>query len=189
MTELAKKIFTLKSQGYSFRQITKKLGCSSGTVAYHLGKGTKQKTINRVKQHRLNFHPYLRKIENFCAKRGIPKVKNGNCNFRQLLTSKIIQFSIRNTRLKYKMNFTVQQVLDKFGPNPKCYLSGRLLDITRPRTYQFDHIIPASRGGDNSLDNLGLCTKEANLSKRDMTADEFYAFCKEVVKYQESLAK
>ena len=189
MTELAQKIHNLRKQNKSFRQIASLLGCSRGTVAYYLGNGTKQKTIDRIAKWRQVVHPYTRKIERFCKRRQPPIIKSKTGNFRQILTSKIILFSIKNTGLKYKMNFTVQQVLDKFGPNPKCYLTGRSLDITKPRTYQFDHIIPASRGGDNSLDNLGICTREANLSKRDMTPNEFFQFCKEVISYQESLTQ
>ena len=60
---------------------------------------------------------------------------------------------------------------------------GEQLDITKPRDYVFDHMIPRSRGGDNSLDNLGLCTKQANMAKSDLTPEEFIQFCKKVLEY------
>ncbi len=81
--------------------------------------------------------------------------------------------------------FTVEDVINKFGENPKCYLTGEQLDIYQPRTYAFDHIIPASRGGLSSIDNLGLCTKQANMAKSDLTPDEFYKLCKKVIQHKE----
>ena len=32
--------------------------------------------------------------------------------------------------------------------------------------------------GDNSLNNLGICTKQANIMKSDMTPDELINLCK-----------
>ena len=86
--------------------------------------------------------------------------------------------------MKYvKPSFSVDDVIKKFGEHPTCYLTGEPIDIFKPRTYNFDHKIPRSRGGDNSLDNLGLCTKKANHAKYNMTPDEFINFCKKVVDY------
>ena len=41
---LKPKIIELREQGYSYNQIVKTLGCSKGTVAFHLGKGQKRST-------------------------------------------------------------------------------------------------------------------------------------------------
>ncbi len=76
--------------------------------------------------------------------------------------------------------FTVQDVLDKFGTNPTCYLTGDSIDISKPSSYHFDHIIPKSKGGQSTIDNLGLCTKQANMAKGNMTADEFVNFCRKI---------
>ncbi len=80
-----------------------------------------------------------------------------------------------------KRTFTPQDIINKFGDNPQCYLTGKLIDIYKPRTYQFDHIIPVAKGGDNSLSNLGICTKQVNSSKTDMTPEEYIELCKEVL--------
>lgn len=40
-------ILSLRDQGKSYREIEKELGCSKGTIAYHLGDDQKQKTLLR----------------------------------------------------------------------------------------------------------------------------------------------
>ena len=80
--------------------------------------------------------------------------------------------------------FTIDDVISKFGLNPRCYITGRLIDINKPKTYNFDHKIPTSRGGNNNIDNLGICTILANQAKFNMTPDELFNFCREVLEYQ-----
>lgn len=62
----------------------------------------------------------------------------------------------------------------------KCYLTGRNIDITKD-DYHLDHIMPVSKGGSSSLDNLGITCPQANMSKSDMTIDEYLSLCKEVL--------
>ena len=45
--ELKQKIIDLRAKGLSYREIQKKLNCSKGTIAYHLGDGQKQKYAKR----------------------------------------------------------------------------------------------------------------------------------------------
>lgn len=40
-------IFRLKALGYSYKRIQEELGCSKGTISYHLGAGQKEKTKER----------------------------------------------------------------------------------------------------------------------------------------------
>jgi hypothetical protein len=40
-------ILKLRNQGFSYRQIEKKVGCSKGLIAYYLGDNQKQKTLTR----------------------------------------------------------------------------------------------------------------------------------------------
>ena len=44
------KIFELREKGYSYRMIEKELGCSKGTISYHLGAGQKEK-VNKRNNH------------------------------------------------------------------------------------------------------------------------------------------
>jgi 5-methylcytosine-specific restriction endonuclease McrA len=80
-----------------------------------------------------------------------------------------------------KKSFTVQDVISKYGDTTKCYLTGIDINIYETKTYEFDHIIPRSRGGQNTLDNLGIASKKANQSKNSMTVDEYINLCKMIL--------
>ena len=45
-------ILELRKKGYAYRQIEKELGCSKGTISYHIGKGQKEKTKTRLNKTR-----------------------------------------------------------------------------------------------------------------------------------------
>ena len=51
---LKEKILALDEKGLSYRQIEAKLGCSKSTIAYHLGKGQKEKAKARRDKQRDN---------------------------------------------------------------------------------------------------------------------------------------
>ena len=52
----------------------------------------------------------------------------------------------------------------------------RLYDYAKP---SLDHIIPKSKGGQNHYTNFQILTVYENLSKRDMTQDEWEEFKKQ----------
>ena len=84
------------------------------------------------------------------------------------------------------MSFTVEDLLSKIGDDPVCALTGRPIDLLKSRTYQLDHIIPKSKGGDNSLENCQLACKDANQAKHDLTLNDFISLCREVVDYHDN---
>ncbi len=85
-----------------------------------------------------------------------------------------------------KVTLTYEDVMKKIGPNPTCYLTGESIELDKPSTYSLDHIIPISRGGDNSLENMGLCTRAVNQAKSDLLPDEFRTLCLKVIKFHNS---
>jgi 5-methylcytosine-specific restriction endonuclease McrA len=178
-------ILELRNLGYSYRQIEEKLNCSKGTIAYHCGDGQKNKTTKRRNKSRLNQHPLARKIENFNTKYSKPvlKLSKKNKTFNRILRLKIEAFSIVEKGVYNNMSFTVQEFLNKVGDKPACSLTGRSIDLMKPRSYQLDHIVPRAKGGDNSLDNCQLTCKEANQAKHELTVDEFISLCREVVNH------
>ena len=77
--------------------------------------------------------------------------------------------------------FSLGELKSKIGKEPRCYLTGEPIDLMKPETYSLDHIIPISRGGKSSLDNIGLCKSDVNQAKYDMTPTEFISLCKRVI--------
>lgn len=105
-----------------------------------------------------------------------------------LLTEDILLTKIKNF-CKVTLNnktitiqeFTVEEFLNKIGNNPKCYLTGDIIDLSQKDTFQLDHIIPRSKGGDNSLSNCGLISKQANMVKHDLLLDELIIICQKII--------
>lgn len=183
-TNIKEQILLLREQGKSYREIERILGCSKSTVAYHLSDEQKEKAHLRNQKHRSNQHPYAKKLEAFRASKRSTFEKQRLHKAKKLIQLKIETFHRGDNRMTYaKPTFTIDDVISKFGENPKCYLTGKQLNIHEPRTYAFDHILPVTRGGDNSIDNLGLCSKEANQAKFNMTNEEFFALCKQVLEH------
>lgn len=65
----------------------------------------------------------------------------------------------------------------------RCRYTGELL--TPGLNASIDHIVPRSRGGDNSEANLQWVTRQINLMKTDMTHDEFLSTCELVLRRSE----
>lgn len=171
-------ILDLRNQGKTYNEISSILGISKGLISYHCGDGQKEKNKKRLLKFKSKSSPLLYKFYRFIKEK--PNIQKSIISSdRKRFLNKYHNF-IRNSMTD---NFTIDDVIKKFGENPKCYLTGVEIDISKPKTYQFDHIIPISRGGDNSLDNLGLCSNRANISKNDMTPQEFIDFCKKVLEH------
>lgn len=66
---LKDKILELKSKGYSYNQIKAQLGCSKGTICYHVGIGQRNKTGKRRRDGRNKVRKYLQeyKSQKCCA--------------------------------------------------------------------------------------------------------------------------
>ena len=80
--EIKKEILELHAEGFSYKQICEKLNCSKGTVAYHCGKGQKDKERNRGTKRRKE-NPLIKKINCFKEDKSkrpsaIKKKKNDN---------------------------------------------------------------------------------------------------------------
>lgn len=183
MSILSEQILDLRKNGYSYRKIAKFLNCSYSIVCRTCDPTQKEKSRLRVlKKGR---HPFHHKMCNFKRINITTNTKplTKTQNIYKLIQSKILYFTNQKGDIYMKPSFTVQDLLNKFGNNPVCYLTGESIDIYKPRTYHFDHIIPRSRGGTNDIDNLGICTKAANQAKNDMTPDEFFNLCKVILEY------
>jgi 5-methylcytosine-specific restriction endonuclease McrA len=182
-------ILELRNKGYSYDYISKKLNCSKGTICYHCGEGQKNKVRLRQLKNRGLKNPLHNKIQVFLYKKykNKNKIRKNKTSIYNILNKKITTFhKIYNGRKcikKEKFMFTEKELLKKIGENPKCYLTGKSIDLLDSKSYQLDHIIPRSKGGPNSLDNCQIACKEANYAKGNLMLDEFFELCKSVLKY------
>ena len=187
---LKEKILELRSQGYNYNQIKSILGCSKGTISYHCGEGQKEKSRSRKRKRRSN--PLVGKIEHFCEKRKNydNKILLDRTTYERLqgrLMSFCRERKYKEDKRRYNVPmFTVKDLMEKIGDNPTCYLTGRSIDLNCPRSYHLDHIIPKSKGGNDSLDNCQITARGANMAKGDLSYDEFIQLCKEVLAHHES---
>lgn len=167
---LKEKILELRLQGKSYNEICKELDCSKSAVTYHCGEGQKEKSAKRQRELRKDL-VILQRVQKFKTRK---------------ITDKTRDFQRREGRKlknKQEQNFHYKDVIEKFGFKTKCYLTGREIDLSKPGDYQFDHIVPPSKGGSNDLDNLGILCKEANTSKSDLLVEELFELCKEILEH------
>lgn len=160
------KILKLRSEGKTYNQIIKELGCSKALVSYYCGKGQKEKTYSRQKKRRQD-NAICQRVEKFRVRRAV--------------RSKSDDFQKRNENRKRIQTFTWRDVIEKFGWETTCYLTGKKINLKEIGTYQFDHIVPSSKGGSNELDNLGILCKEANIAKSGFLLEDFVALCRQIV--------
>lgn len=175
-------ILKLRKQGKTYSEIQKALGCSKSTISYHCGNGNEKLRVQaQVKKRK----PICKKVSSFkgrCTKADYRKFRSKLKTFRRRSHSNKTQSkSIVNNISK---NYSCQDVINKIGASPICYLTGARIDLNKPQTYNLDHIVPSSKGGTNDLDNLGICLKEANQAKGDLTISELIQLCKAILKHQ-----
>ena len=85
----------------------------------------------------------------------------------------------RGTRVE---KYTTQDVLDKWGTS--CHICNEEIDLTAPRSPRFkgwqrglhlDHVVPVSKGGTDTLDNVKPSHALCNLNKFTSNIDELLA--------------
>jgi len=174
---MKEKILKLRDEGKTYNEIKEILGCSKGTISYHCGEGQKEKTTKRRKRRRENVA--LDKLDRF---KYAKKPRRNVCEQVRGFNKVEIGENGRNINKEIKQTFNIDDVLEKFGENTICYLSGEKINLYE-KTYNFDHIIPVSRGGDNSLENLGITHEIVNYMKGNLMPDELLYWCKKILEH------
>jgi predicted transcriptional regulator len=185
---MKEKILELRNQGKSYSQIVEILGCSKSTISYYCGDNQKEKNKERTKKLRLN-NPLIQKIDNFKSRIKVDKkFEDKEDKEERYIKESIRKFQTRDysneigyNKLKVK-TFNFDDVLEKFGVDTKCYLSGESINLYK-NNYNLDHIIPVSKNGDNSFDNLGIAHEVVNRMKSDLTPEELIEWCIKILTY------
>jgi len=99
------------------------------------------------------------------------------------LIQKINKFKNKDKNFP-KKDFNYLDVIEKFGQNPICYLTGKPIDYYNGQSYHLDHVIPSRLGGTNELDNMQICSKYANQAKSDLSIEELYQLCQSILDYK-----
>ena len=179
---LGPKIIALRKQGWSYNKIAQRLECSKSTISYHLAPNQKQKVRERERKKMANSPiPYIvKRIWHFQN----PRTPTENTRpWYQHRTRRQRSKAITQKAHQFQktMTFNYKDVHKKYGDHFQCALTGRPLDWNVPEDYQYDHVVPIARGGDNTLNNLQILCNEANQAKGRLTDQEFIDLCKEVV--------
>lgn len=178
--KIKEKILELRKLGYPYSKIQKELNCSRSVISYHCGDGQKEKSKQRQRKLSKNIFTII------CKKASLFKLKHKKEFKKYKLNPKNINI-LNRKRLKFMEtstqteSFTTQDIINKIGDNPTCYLTGKSIDLSCPKSYHFDHKVPTSKGGKNSLENLEIAISAANFSKGSMMLDEYILLCKEVL--------
>ncbi len=167
-------ILKLRNEGKTYNQIKAILNCSKSTISYHLGEGQKEKTDLRHKKRRENI--IIRKVEGFRNR----KIKNNRERVRKFAKRDNNSKGLVNKNAEQKFDW--EDVVNKFGEDTVCYLSGVAINLYDDN-YNFDHIIPVTKGGENNFDNLGITHEVVNRMKNDLKCDELFMWCKRILEY------
>lgn len=162
---LREKINELRLTGKTYDEISTELHCSKGTISYHCNADVKNKTSIRRQRWR---------HKNTLA------VKLGNFMHPN---SKKRKYCVTGTD---DPNLNLTELTKKIGNNPKCYLTGTPINLDNPQEYSLDHIVPITKGGQNTLENCGLISRRANIFKSDLLLNDVYHLCEQILKYKVS---
>lgn len=180
------KILELRKQGLSYGKIAEQLKCSKSTVSYWCTQSTRDKTKARrdkMKEEEPWKYKFIRALDNFkFREQGINRdyinedyqTKDWNKKFRTAVSE------FRNGG-KFMDTYSYKDVIETWGGTKvKCYLTGKEIDIMTDN-YQLDHKVPVAKGGTNEISNMRAVLPYANLSKSDMTVEEYLDLCKTVL--------
>ena len=178
---MKEEILRLRGEGKTYSQITLVLNCSKSTVAYYCNNTTKEKSRIKTQKRRAISTGLARKLDTFLARRP----RNKTLTFAT--KRKAIDFQRRDPLVtgytaKYSRELSYAQLEEKLE-NSTCYLTGVLIDLTDSSSFSLDHIVPVSRGGSNTIDNLGLCHSKVNAVKSDLLVEELFDVCIKILEF------
>ena len=178
-------ILRLRKEGKSYKQIAKILGCALSTISYHCRQSPRKPQKQTWKQR---FAKKINKFKSRCTAEEYRTFRNKVKTFKRK-SPKSTRARGSGVPTNSRVNniteeYYAEDVINKIGLNPVCYLTGRKLDIKDTSSYTFDHRVPSALGGTNDLENLEICCAEANHAKAGLSLDDFYDLCAEILAYR-----
>jgi len=173
--ELKVKIKKLLDAGNSRKKIVEKLGCSKSMISYVFKNKKRNQKICYVSKKLFCFK---NREENT-----IIEIAGFNPDEKLWIFCEKISSFRKNSTMHQRTKPTKKNVLEKFSGTPCCGLCGTACDFKNSKSYSFDHYVPKSRGGDNSLENMQLLCTQCNMMKHAMLQEEFLEKCKKIVEY------
>ncbi len=178
---LKEQIIELRDQGLTYDQIKIQLKCSKSTICYHLTDKEKLRANASAQAHKQN-NPLSVKLSNFLTK-SRKGINNKVTKFKQ--DQEVRKGNKAHKDLTNEMDY--KEVYSILSQNPICYLTGKYIDLTKPDTYQLDHIIPIAKGGSSTIENMGLTCNAANQAKHSMTNEELFDLCATIIAHNDLL--
>jgi len=78
-------------------------------------------------------------------------------------------------------NVTINGIIEQLGDPEKCHISGALITWKEASP---DHVVPLSRGGARTLDNVKWAHRDCNMMKHGLPMEEFMEWMKKIQTYQ-----
>ena len=172
--QIKENVFKLREEGYSYKQIAKELGCSKGSINYHLSEGAAERVKSRLGRKE------WRKLWRFCYENG-RKGKRMTRKDRMGLkhkTTKIFQ-CLNRIWPGIKKEKEVYQAVNQWTGRPdfyddgapimtpyvRCKLTDEIINV-KGNDVQVDHV--NGDRTDNSIDNFSFVKDWANAMKSDV---------------------
>ena len=158
-----------------------------GTIGDWINKGAySRKAYERTKDYRATMSGLLNKKLHklFGTKRKQKQFKGSNIGQNQYTTNyERVRVNLKGLKGRNEMLATeyiehwqktgnIIEIISEDEWKVKCGISGEVFIATTKNQWHIDHIVPESKGGDASPENLQIVLSKYNLMKSDMTQEE-----------------
>tara|TARA_R100000458_G_C8183365_1_gene179611 strand:+ start:94 stop:747 length:654 start_codon:yes stop_codon:yes gene_type:complete len=206
MEKEIEKMRALKAEGLPNSTISKMVGFSDKTVAYHITPGAKAKRREATTKWSGKPGGRLRKkLSDFNKSFSVSTKKTVSEKTQKHYDSKpnmrIYKKLYGFLNKKGGIMAEYREVLEKLWPGEDnenrtefktvCALSGRVIDLNRTEPHKhelnksdcgaFDHELPRDRGGSNDISNLQPLHSQINYIKHNLTNKELVGVCREIL--------